>query len=121
MNQEDLVLLGTISAAATGVLVLAEGLERAELDRSRMTRREVSRLLLVVADAVGELSSGARSAIPDLDVPAWLLTAARLQAGGAVESEARWSAIQSLAPTTLSWIKFHSSGRTRKVPDPEQG
>lgn len=109
MDAEDFARLEIISAAATGVLVMVEGLERAELDGSRITQREVSRLLLVAADALHRLSNGARAAMAELDVNAWLLTAERLRAGGAAESDARWFAIQALAPTTLGWLNLYSS------------
>jgi len=121
MHGNDFALLESISAAATGVLVMAEGLERAELDRSRITRQEISRLLLVAADAVGCLSSRVRTAMAELDVRAWLLTAERLRAGGATESDARWFAIQSLAPTTVGWLELYTSETILPVVEREQG
>jgi hypothetical protein len=109
MKTEDFARLETIRAAAIGVLTMAEGLERAELDGARITRQEVSRLLLVAAHAAGDLSSGACAALAELDVGAWLLTGERVRAGGAAESEARWFAIQALASTTLGWLEFYRS------------
>jgi hypothetical protein len=116
MHIEDFARLETISAAATGVLTMAEGLERAELDGSRITRREISRLLLVAADAVSALSSEARAALVELDVRAWQLTAERLRAGGDTESDARWFATHALAPATLGWLDFYRSGAGALTP-----
>jgi hypothetical protein len=120
MHADDLGRLAIVSDAITGALVLAEGLERLELDGSRITRLEISRLLLVAADAIDALSGEARGTMAELDARAWLLTAARLRSGGAEESDARWFTLQALAPATLGWLNVYASQGARR-PLPARG
>lgn len=109
MHSQDLNSLETIATAATSVLTIAEGLERTELDGSRITGHEISRLLLVIVDAVRRLSDEARAAMPELDIQAWLIAGQQLHLGGTPAKDARWFGIQALAPATLGWLQVYRS------------
>lgn len=54
----DSARLGQIEEAGTAVAILAEGLERDELLRSRLTRAEVLRPLKTLADSVVQVTPG---------------------------------------------------------------
>lgn len=107
LSTNDLCELDTIEAATTAVLTLAEGLDREELARARLTREEVRRHLLRVSRAVSSLSRHARAALPELDCDAWCKAGQHLEAGQPADSDYGWLAIGALAPMTLGWLRFY--------------
>jgi uncharacterized protein with HEPN domain len=92
--------------ALTSILTLAEGLDRGELSRSRLTRGEVRRQALLVSRALVQVSEQARASFPELDWAAWRATAERIGQGGKVEDDALWFAVGALAPATLTWLRL---------------
>lgn len=107
-------LLGLIEQAAHGVLVLCEGLARDELLGSRLTRVEVLRQLLTLADSAGRLDVAVQAAMPELDWAGWSVLAPRLHGPiGPDLDEALWFAVESLVPATLLWLRFYRQQQPR--------
>ena len=93
--------------AAEAVLILTEGLARADLLRSRLTRAEVLRQLCCLADTLGDAPDALRHRLPELDWAGWRATRLVLPEAGAAQDEALWFAVQSLVPATLSWLRVY--------------
>ena len=107
-------LLGLIEQAAHGVLVLCEGLARDELLGSRLTRAEVLRQLLTLADSARRLDAAVQAAMPELDWAGWAALAPRLRSSAGPElDEALWFAVESLVPATLLWLRFYRQQQPR--------
>jgi hypothetical protein len=98
--------LGLAEEAATNVLTLIEGIEAEELWRSRLTRQEVKRQLLDLANSLGPLQSTLHGLLPELDWNAWATTVRQLQ-NSSTENEALWFAASALTPATLMWLRFY--------------
>jgi len=105
-------LLALIEQAGTAVLTVVEGLERDELQRSRLTRAEVLRQLTTLARSAAQVETAARADMPELDWPGWDALRPRL-AGPAGEAldEALWFACESLVPATLLWLRVYREGQ----------
>jgi monoamine oxidase len=100
-------LLARAEEAATAVLTLTEGLEREELLRSRLTRREVRRQLLIIGHTLEEVSKEARRRAQEIDWEAWRTTASRIVADAVAADDALWFAVAALVPATLIWLRIH--------------
>jgi len=108
----DSALLGLIEQAGTSVAILVEGLERAELLRSRLTRVEVLRQLTVLAGSVEHVAPDARSGMPELDWSGWDAMRARLALPpGSLLDDALWFACESLVPATLLWLRVYQQNQ----------
>lgn len=104
----DSALLGLIEEAGTAVAILTEGLERAELLRSRLTRAQVLLQLKTMADSMAHLQPAARRALPELDWAGWQALTPRLNApAGEVLDEALWFASEAMVPATLLWLRVY--------------
>lgn len=101
----------TIETAATDVLTLIEGLTQEDLARARLTQREVRRRVLWLGQAACALKPELREAMPEVDWSAWMLSATRIEQGGAAEHDAIWFAACALAPTTLGWLRLYRGQR----------
>lgn len=99
-------LLGLVEEAAANVLTLIEGIAAEELLRSRLTRQEVKRQLLTIANSLGNLQSTLHSRMPELDWDAWA-TAVRHLHGSDKEDDTLWFAANALTPATLMWLRFY--------------
>ncbi|WP_114812216.1 hypothetical protein [Paraburkholderia kururiensis] len=105
---EDSARLSIVEQAGVVVLTLAEGLGRDELMRSRLTRTEVHRQLLRLADGALGLSEPVCEAMPEIDWIGWQRMRARLALPpGAEHEDALWFACESLVPATLLWLRVH--------------
>ena len=62
-------MLQVIHDCGESVLILADGLEEADLQRSRLTRAEVRRQLTLMAGTITGLPAPARAAMPELGSP----------------------------------------------------
>jgi hypothetical protein len=98
--------LAILEEACSAVLILGEGLERAEFLRSRLTRVEIRRQLQTAADCLQGLPASARSRLPELGWDGWDLTARSL-AGGDGGDDAQWFALTSLVPATMMWLRVY--------------
>ncbi|WP_343674213.1 hypothetical protein [Paraburkholderia heleia] len=105
---EDSARLAIVEQSGIVVVTLIEGLARAELLRSRLTRQEVHRQLTRLADGADGLSFRIRAAMPEIDWDGWRWMRAQLksQAGTAMD-DALWFACESLVPATLLWLRVH--------------
>ncbi|HEY6880049.1 MAG TPA: hypothetical protein VI299_18620 [Polyangiales bacterium] len=101
--------LALIEDATTAVLTLTEDLERDEFMRSRLTRSEVRRRLLLVASTLRGLGETGRRMFPEIDWDGWSLTAERLEGDATVADDALWFAIRALTPATLTWLRLYRS------------
>lgn len=101
-------LLNLIEQTGLDVATLAEGLDEADLRRSRLTRAELLRQLRLMANSAVAVPPSAREDMPELDWEGWRLLALRLQAetGGDLD-EAIWFAIHSVVPATLLWLRVY--------------
>jgi uncharacterized protein with HEPN domain len=101
-------LLALIEQSGQAVATLAEGLEEADLRRSRLTRAEVLRHLRVLARSAIAVPPSAREDMPELDWEGWRLLSLRLQAEtGEDLDEAIWFATHSVVPATLLWLRVY--------------
>jgi uncharacterized protein with HEPN domain len=107
----EAAMLKLVEEAGTGVLVLADGLDEAELLGSRLTRAEVRRQLEVMAATLAGLSAPARDAMPELDWDGWRATRAALAQPGSAQDDALWFAVRSLVPATLTWLRVYRHER----------
>lgn len=105
-------LLNLIEQTGLDVATLAEGLDEADLRRSRLTRAELLRLLRVLANSAVAVPPSAREDMPELDWEGWRLLALRLQAEtGDDLDDAIWFAIHSVVPATLLWLRVYRQGQ----------
>lgn len=101
-------LLGLIEQAGRDVATLAEGLDEADLRRSRLTRAELLRQLRLMAHSVEALPPSARAHMPEIDWEGWCLMGLRLRPDhGEDLDEALWFAASSLVPATLLWLRVY--------------
>ncbi|WP_088287319.1 hypothetical protein [Ideonella sp. A 288] len=100
-------MLGVIAEAGDSVLTLVDGLDEADFARSRLTRHEVRRQLLEIADALQALPEAAHDAMPEIDWPGWHGTATALSQAGPSADDAAWFAARSMVPATLMWLQVY--------------
>ena len=104
----DTALLGLIEEAGTAVAILTEGLERAELLRSRLTRAQVLQQLKTLSNSMAQVAPAARQEMPELDWSGWDALNPRLNAPpGEVLDEALWFACEAMVPATLLWLRVY--------------
>lgn len=108
----DSARLNLVEQAGTSVAILTEGLERAELLRSRLTRSEVLRQLRLLAASMADVESGMRAQMPELDWAGWDSMGARFgSATREAQDEALWFAASSLVPATLLWLRVYQQSQ----------
>jgi hypothetical protein len=103
----ETALLVAIEDAITAVLTLSDAIARNMLLHSPHAQREVKRRLLLTAKALDELACGQQVAFAELDRDGWLALARVLDEDNALEQEALWFAVDTLAPHTLSWLRVY--------------
>lgn len=108
----DSALLGLMEQAGMDVATLIEGLDRAELLRSRLTRAEVLRQLKQMADSAAQVEPAMRAAMPELDWSGWDAMRSRFDAPtGEALDETLWFACTSLMPATLLWLRVYQQSQ----------
>ena len=100
-------MLQLTNDAGEAVLILTEGLPRADLLRSRLTRAEVQRQLQCLAETLGRCARCAAPSDARDRLGRLARHAARAAVPGAQQDEALWFAVQSLVPATLSWLRVY--------------
>ena len=105
-------LLGLVEEAAANVLILIEGIEAEELLHSRLTRQEVKRQLLDIANSLGNLQATLHSQMPELDWDAWATTVRHLNSSDQQDASL-WFAASALTPATLMWLRFYREREPR--------
>ena len=101
-------MLALIEQSGLAVVTLAEGLDEADLRRSRLTRAEILRHLRVLARSAQAVPPMVRDDMPELDWEGWRLQAQRLQADAGEDLEdAIWFATHSVVPATLLWLRVY--------------
>jgi uncharacterized protein with HEPN domain len=101
-------LLALIEQSGLAVVTLAEGLDEADLRRSRLTRAEVLRHLRLLARSAMAVTPSAREDMPELDWDGWRRLSLQLLAeAGDDLDEAIWFAIHSVVPATLLWLRLY--------------
>jgi uncharacterized protein with HEPN domain len=100
-------MLRTIEEAGEGVLTLTEGLEEGELLGSRLTRREVTRQLVILANALRALPDTAARALPEIDWAGWRGMSYALAQEGPAADDALWFGVSALVPATLNWLRVY--------------
>lgn len=107
-------LLALIEQSGLAVVTLAEGLDEADLRRSRLTRAELLRHLRVLARSAVSVPPSAREDMPELDWDGWRTMVVRLQADHGEEvDEALWFAVSSLVPASLLWLRVYRQSQPR--------
>lgn len=107
-------LLALIEQSGLAVVTLAEGLDEADLRRSRLTRAELLRHLRVLARSAVSVPPSARGDMPELDWDGWRTMVAQLQADHGEEvDEALWFAVSSLVPASLLWLRVYRQSQPR--------
>jgi uncharacterized protein with HEPN domain len=105
-------LLGLMEQSGIAVATLIEGLERAELLRSRLTRAEVLRQLKTLADSASQVDTHMRQDMPELDWSGWDGMRARFaQPPGAELDDALCFACEALVPATLLWLRVYQQNQ----------
>lgn len=100
-------LLAILEDSGTAILTLAEGLEQEEFFASRLTRDEVLRHLLTLADTAQALPPEVRGRMPEVDWDAWLSLGRELRGKRKADQGALWFGIRSLVPATLLWLRVY--------------
>ena len=100
-------MLNLVTEAGEGALVLADGATPEELERSRLTRSEITRQLLLMADTLCDLPAATYEAMPEIDWAGWRATAQQLRTPREPGDDALWFALRSLVPATLSWLRLY--------------
>jgi hypothetical protein len=100
-------MLQLIDECGQGVLVLIDGLQEGEFARSRLTRSEVKRLLLLMADTLDALPAATRDGMPEIDWPGWRSVAMALHSPAVAQDDAAWFGATALTPATLSWLRVY--------------
>jgi hypothetical protein len=103
----EAAMLQLVEEAGHGVLVLVEGLQEVEFARSRLTRQEVRRQLLLMADTLDSLPDACQQAMAEIDWPGWRSVALALRSPGLAQDDAAWFAATSLVAATLSWLRVY--------------
>lgn len=100
-------MLRVVLEAGEGVLVLIEGVEADEFQRSRLTRQEVRRLLSLMANTLMALPCTTRQALPEIDWNSWQAIQHGLASPTLDADELSWDAARGLVPPTLSWLRVY--------------
>jgi uncharacterized protein with HEPN domain len=100
-------MLALIADAGEGVLVLADDLDEAQLLRSRLTRAEVQRQLLQMAETLAALPAPLQAVMPEIDWAGWRATGLGLQGERAMQDAVLWFGVRSLVPATLAWLRVY--------------
>lgn len=104
-------LLSIVEESGVTVLTLIEGLELADLLRSRLTRQEVTRQLRCIGESLDSLPPAERARVPELDWAGWAGVLRSLAGGGEPADEALWFASRSLVPATVMWLRVYRHNR----------
>lgn len=104
-------LFGIIAEAGECVLVMTEEVDKGEFLRSRLTRHEVQRRLLIMAGTLGNVAPEARQLMPELPWDGWATLARDLHARNPEADELLWFAVTSLAPATMMWIEVYHNNQ----------
>jgi uncharacterized protein with HEPN domain len=100
-------MLQLIEETGKDVLVLVDGVQAHELAQSRLTRTELRRRLLLIADTLRTLPAPACDAMPEIDWAGWRGTGIALAGPHDAIDDALWFAARSLVPATLSWLRIY--------------
>lgn len=101
------VLFLIMEEACTAVLILGADVEREEFLASRLTRGEVQRQLLIIANAADDVPAAMRQLLPELEWDGWDKVRRELQQAQPGADEVLWFALRSLAPATLMWLQVY--------------
>ncbi|HJW03020.1 MAG TPA: hypothetical protein VJ548_07060 [Azospira sp.] len=100
-------LLGILEDSATAILTLAEGLGQEEFFATQLTRDEVLRQLLTLADTALEIPQEVRAAMPEIDWDGWFVLGRELRGQRKADQGALWFGIRTLVPATLLWLRVY--------------
>lgn len=98
-------LLSIIQEAGNAIMIMTEGNEQQEILRSRLTRAEIIRQLLVIVKSLEEIPSATRERIPELAWKEWARLPDLMAASGETADQALIYAYDSLVPATLLWLR----------------
>lgn len=104
-------MLHVITEAGEGVLLLIDGLDDADFQRSRLTRQAVRDQLRLIAGTLCSLPDSTLAAMPELDGAGWRLVQQALAAPSPAGDDTAWFAARSLVPATLSWLRVYRLGQ----------
>ena len=99
-------LLQVVEQAGEAVMVLVDGITDDEFRRSRLTRHEVRRQLLLIAGTLAGMPQQARAAMPEVDWVGWTQIG-RLLAGADAFDDDAWFAARAAVPALLSWLRVY--------------
>ena len=102
-------LFGIVEEAGYGAMTLGEYLERDELLASRLTRAELRRQLLIMANAIGDVPAASRALLAELEWDGWAHLRGALAPfqDPARADEALRFGLRSLVPATLIWLRVY--------------
>lgn len=105
---ETSALLGIVEQAGLAVAILTENLSEDELLRSRLTRAEVQRQLVTLADCLVQLAPTLQTALPDMDWEGWHNLHGVLHGPpGRAQDDGLWFASSALVPATVLWLRVY--------------
>lgn len=104
-------MFSLIQNAGEAVLTLIDSLEEAEFLRSRLTREETRRQMVVLAETLLHLPEPVREAMPEIDWGGWRTTRLAIDQSGSQQDEVLWFGAHSLVPATLSWLRVYRQER----------
>jgi uncharacterized protein with HEPN domain len=106
-------LLALLDEAGSAVMILVEGLEESEFLRTRLTRQEAQRQLLLMAKMLDGIDNDTRMHMPEIDWAGWKAIAQRLQLTGSEADSALWFAVTALVPATMMWLRVYQNPAPR--------
>lgn len=111
----EAALLQTLEDAGVAILTLAEGVSPTELLASRLTRVEVTRQLLLLAQSACSLPESLRQQWGEIDWAGWARVAQTLEGPrGPVLDDAFSFAVSALTPATLMWLRVYRQSQPER-------
>ncbi|MDA3876525.1 MAG: hypothetical protein PF483_05505 [Halothiobacillus sp.] len=113
LNMVNAALLSKIEEAGEAVMILTEGLEKAEFLGSRLTRAEVTRQIGIIGDIAAKLPQETRTVLAEPDWAGWDAATRQLAHTGPAADAALWFAATALAPATLMWLRVYRQNQPK--------
>ena len=100
-------MLQVVEQAGEAVLVLIDGVVEDEFKRSRLTRHEVRRQLLLIAGTLAGLPDVLHGSMPEIDWDGWAQIGRSLVLPADAADDTAWFASRSAVPALLSWLRVY--------------
>ena len=107
MNLLTAAQLGILTDSGNAILTLTEGLDEGAFFATRLTREEVRRHLMVLAQTVANIPPEVRVCLPEVNWEGWTTLGWELQSSRRDDKGSVWFGVRSLVPATLLWLRLY--------------